>query len=119
MGIEPVPGQGQASSVGIEPVPGTVTGLQRRYVTYPWDRGHVSFDFSLSQWDRFGTGSVLVPCACTKPVPPFQSWHLTKSRILSKSQRGPTQISEISIKTPQKSVSNWSKIETENRENFH
>jgi len=43
-----------------------------------WDRGQVSFDLSLSQWDRFGTDSVPVPCAyttwyrhstCTKPVP--------------------------------------------------
>ena len=36
MGIEPVPGQGQASSVGmIEPVPGTGTArVQRGYIYY-------------------------------------------------------------------------------------
>ena len=67
--IESVPGQGQASSVGIEPVPGTGTGLQRGYMSCPWDRGQVSLGLSLSQWDRVGTGSMSVPCACTKPVP--------------------------------------------------
>jgi len=41
VGIEPVPGQGQTSSVGIEPVPGTGTGFQRGYMTCPWDMGQV------------------------------------------------------------------------------
>jgi len=56
---------GTGSIVGIEPVPRTRTGLQRGYMTCPWDRGQVSFDLSLSHWDRFGIGSVPVPCACT------------------------------------------------------
>jgi len=30
-----------------------------------WDWDRSLFDLSLSQWDRFGTGSVTVPCACT------------------------------------------------------
>jgi len=50
------------SIVGIEPISGTGTGLQRGYMTCPCDRGQVSFDLSLSQWDSFGTGRVPVPC---------------------------------------------------------
>jgi len=100
VGVEPVPRHGQASSVGVKPVPGTGTAssdyLEHRF------GAQVSFDLSLSQWERFDTGSVPVPCVCTKPVPlvhslclyqpcptwidtlsvqPFQSRHLTKSRV--------------------------------------
>ena len=45
--------------------PATRTGLQRVYMTCP----QVSFDLSQSQWDRFGTGSVLVPLGQAQPVP--------------------------------------------------
>jgi len=31
-----------------EPDPGTGTGLQRGYLTCPWDRGQVSFDLPMS-----------------------------------------------------------------------
>ena len=37
-----------------------------------WDRS--LFDLSLSQWDRFGTTSVTVPCACT-------TWYFIKNRF--------------------------------------
>jgi len=74
-------------------------------------QGQVSFDFSQSQWDRFGTGSCLsqwdkhnlsqwdkhnlsqsacpigTGCACPSgtglvQVTPFQSQHLTKFRVI-------------------------------------
>jgi len=65
VGIEPVPGLGQEGlHIGWDMMRLGQGGLQIR-----WDRmglGQVSFDLSLSQWDRFGTGSVPVPCACTR-----------------------------------------------------
>ena len=38
-----------------------------------WDWDRSLFDLSLSQWDRFGTASVTVTCACT-------TWYLIKNR---------------------------------------
>jgi len=105
VGIEPVPGQGQASSVGIEPVSGTGTGLQRGYMTCLWDRDRSLLIFSCPS-GKFFTG-----LHSTLSVPPFQSRHLTKSRVF------PYQKTKGEIPY-QKLVSNWSKIETKGRENF-
>jgi len=109
--------------VDIEPVPGTGTGFQCGCIICLWDRGQVSFDLSLFQWDRFGTGIVPVPCACTTWYRYFActKWYRHSACIslwksgtfsqvygvsLSKPQRVPNRISEI----PKGSKSNFGNL---------
>jgi hypothetical protein len=110
---------------GYRACPGTRKGLHRGYMTCPIGQEEVSFDLSLSQWDRFGTGSLPVPLGQAQPVPIFlshwdrlclsqllvavgQVWYRHRpSKVgpwprlrsfLIKNQRGPNRISEFLIK---------------------
>jgi len=83
--------------------PATRTGLQRGYMTCPWDRDMSLLTFPspsgtglvqaacLSHWDKHNLSQSVCPtgtgCACPSgtglvQVPPFQSWHLTKLRVI-------------------------------------
>jgi len=118
--------------------PATRKDLQRGYMTCPWDKERSLLTFPspsgtglrqaqpvpltqaqpvpicLSHWDRLCLSQWLVPVG--------QVWyrhHPSKAgpwpslgSFLIKNQRGPNRIPEIPY---QKSVSNWSKIETKNR----
>ena len=93
-------------------------------------QGQASFDLSQSQWDRFGTSrtcptgtstacpNLLVPLGqvVLVPVASPSGTGLVQAPLIScqklKNQGGPNRIREIPY---QKSVSNWSKIETKNR----
>ena len=68
-----------------------------------WDWDMSLFDLSLSHWDRFGTGSVTVPCACT-------TWYLIKNR-------SPKSVCLIKIRS-QKSVFLIKNRGIKNREKF-
>ena len=126
VGTDLVPGQGKASSVGIWLVPWE---KERSFLTFPspswdklclshWDKHSLSQSASdcptgtgcacpsgLSQWDKPGTGTTL----------PKSALDQVQGDSLSKNQRGPNRISGIPY---QKSVWNWSKILTKNRQAF-
>jgi len=103
-------------------------------------QGQVSFDLSLSQWHRFGTGRT--PLIRNDPklgqVPTFEAWYLyqtcptgTSTTCPSGTGRVPVPVGQVVLvpvgqtryqisQIPhQKSGSNQSKIETKNRIFFH
>jgi len=77
--------------------------------------GQVWDKHNLSHWDKHSLSQSACPtgtgCACQWLLPVGQVWNRHHS-FLIKNQRGPNRIPEIPY---QKSVSNWSKIETKNR----
>jgi len=113
---------------GCRACPATRRDLQRGYMTCPWDKDRPLLTFPspsgtglgqaqpaplgqaqsvpicLSHWDRSRL------CLSQWLLPVGQDWYRQHS-FLIKNQRGPNRIPEIPYQT---SVSNWSKIETEN-----
>jgi len=91
---------------GYRACPATGTGLQRGYMTCPWDRNRPGLFWpfpgtglvqaaclyhwdkhNLSHWDRHSACPTGTGCACPSgtglvQVPPFQSQHLTKFKVV-------------------------------------